>query len=63
MSSIIQGVRQLAGKHRDEFTGGGDGVHTPLDLARWGAGGGAIFMIKQKNMRNTRYSDDMSYSI
>ena len=56
MSSIIQG------KHRDEFTGG-DGVHTPLDLARWGAGGGAIFMIKQKNMRNTRYSDDMSYSI
>ena len=38
MSSIIRSVRQLAGKHRDEFTGG-DGVHTPLDLARWGAGG------------------------
>ena len=62
MSSIIQGVRQLAGKHRDEFTGGGWGAHT-LRPGQMGCGGGAIFMIKQKNMRNTRYSDDMSYSI
>ena len=29
----------------------GGGVR-PLALTRWGAGGGAIFMIKQKNMRH-----------
>ena len=38
---------------RDGFTGGGAGGCTPpLALARWGAGGGAIFMKKQKNMRH-----------
>ena len=37
---------------RDGFPGGVRGVHTPLALARWGAGGCAIFMIKQKNRRH-----------
>ena len=38
--------------------GGLQWVHTLLALARWGAGGGAIFMIKQKNIR-----DIMKYTL
>ena len=43
--------RQTIEIGRDRFTGGdaGGGLH-PLALARWGAGGRAIFMIQQKNI-------------
>ena len=40
------------------YWGGAGGCTPPLALARWGAGGGAIFMKKQKNMR-----DIMKYTL
>ena len=41
-----------------DLLGGAGGLTTPLALGRWGAWGGAIFMIKQKNMR-----DIMKYTL
>ena len=58
ISSYIKKGSTLSIPCRDGFTlgvlGGGGGVHTPLAPSR----GGAIFMIKQKNMR-----DIMKYTL